>query len=215
MIRYAIRRILILIPVLLAVLTITFFLVNLAPGSPFSSPKVLSAEVLANLKAKYGFDQPRAVQYWRFMARLGGFTYHSETHSYTFRPVPDFGDSIKYKGRTVNEIIGEALPVSAVLGVAAYLIALFIGLASGIASALRPNTWIDRSISAMTMLGVSIPSFVLDPRWWSPSASRCTGFRPRGSNGGGSGASSAFRLLPRSCFLHSPWRESTFLTSRA
>lgn len=163
MIGYVLRRILILIPVLIAVVTLTFFMVNLAPGSPFSSPKKLPPEVLANLKAKYGFDQPRAVQYARYMARLAGFTYHSETHGYTFRPIPDFGDSIKYKGRTVNEIIGEALPVSAVLGIAAYTIAMLFGLAGGIIAALRPNSWIDRVTSLMTMLGVSVPSFVLGP----------------------------------------------------
>jgi oligopeptide transport system permease protein len=163
MIRYTLRRILILFPVLVAVLTITFFIVNLAPGSPFSGNKKLTAEVEANLKAKYGLDQPRSVQYYRYLARLAGFTYHIETHAYTWRPVPDLGDSTKYKGRTVNEIISEALPVSAVLGVAAYLIALIVGLGAGIAAALRPNTWVDRLVSAATMVGVSIPSFVLGP----------------------------------------------------
>src|SRR5215471_6306362 len=141
MVRYVIRRILILFPVLLAVLTLTFFIVNLAPGSPFSAEKKLTAEIEANLKAKYGFDQPRSVQYYRYLARLAGFTYSLETHGYTWRPAPDFGDSTKYKGRTVNEIILEALPISAVLGVAAYLIALLAGLSSGIAAALHPNTW--------------------------------------------------------------------------
>lgn len=163
MIQYVIRRILILFPVLLAVLTITFFIVNLAPGSPFSGEKNLTAEIEANLKAKYGFDQPRSVQYYRYLARLAGFTYHLETHGYSWRPVPDFGDSTKYKGRTVNEIISEALPVSAVLGLTAYLIALVAGLTAGIAAALHPNTWIDRLVSVGSMLGVSVPSFVLGP----------------------------------------------------
>jgi oligopeptide transport system permease protein len=163
MIRYAIRRILILIPVMLAVLTITFFIVNLAPGSPFSAQKTLTAEIEANLKAKYGFDQPRSVQYCRYLARLLGFTYHQDTRGYTWRPVPDFGDSTKYKGRTVNEIISESLPVSAVLGLAAYLIALCVGLPAGIAAALRPKSWIDRLVSAASIVGVSVPSFVLGP----------------------------------------------------
>lgn len=163
MIHYAVRRLLMLIPVLLAVLTITFFIVNLAPGSPFSGEKKLTAQVEANLKAKYGFDQPRSVQYFRYLARLAGFTYHLESHGYTWRPVPDFGDSTKYKGRTVNEIIYESLPVSAVLGVAAYLLALGVGLPAGIAAALRPNSWVDRTVSAASMVGVSVPSFVLGP----------------------------------------------------
>lgn len=163
MIRYIIRKILILIPVLLAVLTLTFFMVNLAPGSPFSGQRKLTAEVEANLKAKYGFDQPRSVQYGRYLARLVGFTYHSNTRGYTWRPVPDFGDSTKYKGRTVNEIIAEALPVSAVLGIAAYFIALVVGIPAGIAAALRPKSWIDRLVSTTALVGVSVPSFVLGP----------------------------------------------------
>ena len=163
MIRYVLRRILVLFPVLLAVLTLSFFIVNLAPGSPFSGNKKITAQIEANLKAKYGLDQPRSVQYYRYLARLAGFTYHVETHGYTWRPVPDLGDSTKYKDRTVNEIISEALPASAVVGVAAYLIALLVGINAGIAAALRPNTWIERLISAATVVGVSVPSFVLGP----------------------------------------------------
>ncbi len=179
MIHYLVRRILILVPVMLAVVTITFFIVNLAPGSPFSGQRRMTAEVEANLKAKYGFDQPRSVQYFRYIARLAGFTYHSEIHGYTWRPIPDFGDSTKYKGRTVNEIIAEALPVSAVLGITAYLIALLVGLPAGIAAALRPKSWIDRLVSTATLVGVSIPSFVLGPLlvtvfslslYWLPAA---------------------------------------------
>ncbi len=163
MIRYAIWRILLLFPVLLAVLTITFFMARLAPGSPFTSPKALPAEVEAKLKAKYGLDQPTYIQYARFLGRLAGFTYHGESRTYSFRPFPDFGDSTKYKGRSVNVIIAEALPVSAVLGGAAYLLALLLGMGCGILAAVRSNTWIERTISTITMLGVSIPSLVLGP----------------------------------------------------
>jgi oligopeptide transport system permease protein len=148
---------------LLALLTVTFFAVNLAPGSPFSNKRRLAPEVEANLKAKYGLDQPRSTQYFRFLARLAGFTYHTESSAYSWRPVPDFGDSIRYKDRTVNSIILEAFPVSVVLGCAAYLIAMIVGLAAGILSALRQNTWLDYMISALSMLAVSTPSFVLGP----------------------------------------------------
>jgi oligopeptide transport system permease protein len=152
-----------MVPLVLLVLTITFFMVNLAPGSPFSKERTLAPEIEANLNAKYGFDQPRAVQYARFMGRMIGFTYNTETRSYSWHPYPDFGDSTKYKDRRVNDIIKEALPVSAVLGLTAYLIALIIGLTSGILSSLKQNSWLDYTTMSGAMLGVSIPNFVLGP----------------------------------------------------
>ncbi len=152
-----------MIPLVLVVLTITFFMVSLAPGSPFSKERKLPPEIEANLNAKYGFDQPRHIQYFRFMGRLFGFTYNTETKSYAWHPYPDFGDSTKYKDRRVNDIIKEALPVSAILGLTAYLIALFVGLTTGILSSLKQNSWLDYLTMSGAMLGVSIPNFVLGP----------------------------------------------------
>src|SRR4029450_4993543 len=128
MLRFVLKRLLVMGPLVLLTLTLTFVMVNLAPGSPFSGERRLPPEIEANLKAKYGFDQPKWKQYMRYMGRLFGFTYDTAKQSYPWHPYPDFGDSTKYKDRTVNDIIKEALPVSAVLGLTAYLIALVVGL---------------------------------------------------------------------------------------
>jgi oligopeptide transport system permease protein len=152
-----------MVPLVLLVLTITFFMVSLAPGSPFSRERKLPPDIEANLNAKYGFDQPRWKQYARFMGRILGFSYDAETQSYSWHPYADFGDSTKYKDRRVNDIIKEALPVSIVLGLTAYLIALILGLTAGVLSSLKQNSWLDYATMSTAMLGVSIPNFVLGP----------------------------------------------------
>ena len=112
MTRFVFRRLLLMLPMVLIVLTITFIMVQIAPGSPFSSQRRLPPEIEKNLKAKYGFDKPKHVQYIRYMGRLLGFKYESNGRL-TWHPYPDFGDSTKYKDKSVNAIIKEALPVSA------------------------------------------------------------------------------------------------------
>src|SRR4029077_7193564 len=104
MLRFISRRLLLMLPMVLVALTVTFLMVQMAPGSPFSSQRRLPPEVEANLKAKYGFDQPRRVQYARYMARLAGFRYESAATGYRWRGYPDFGDSTKYKDKSVNDI---------------------------------------------------------------------------------------------------------------
>ena len=163
MLRFALRRLLVMGPLVFIVLTITFVMVQMAPGSPFSSQRRLPPEIEANLKAKYGFDQPRSKQYIRYMGRLLGFTYSRDAKTWAWHPYPDFGDSTKYKDKTVNQIIKEALPVSAVLGVIAYAIAALVGLAAGILAAHRQNSWIDHTTTGLSTLGVCIPNFILGP----------------------------------------------------
>jgi oligopeptide transport system permease protein len=163
MLRFASRRLLMMAPMVFIVLTVTFIMVQMAPGSPFSSQRRLPPEIEANLKAKYGFDQPKHIQYIRYMGRLLGFRYETSTHSYTWHPYPDFGDSTKYKDRSVNAIIKEALPVSAVLGLIAYILALIVGLAMGIFAAYKQNTWLDHLTNGLAMLGLAIPNFILGP----------------------------------------------------
>src|SRR3954471_268365 len=162
MLRFALRRLLVMGPLVLVVLTITFVMVQMAPGSPFSSQRRLPPEIEANLNAKYGFDQPKLVQYGRFLARLAGFRYENG-QGYRWQGHPDFGDSTKYKDKSVNQIIKEALPVSAVLGLFAYVLALTAGLGIGIVAAYRQNTWIDHSANGIAMLGIAVPNFVLGP----------------------------------------------------
>src|SRR5438128_7960327 len=163
MIRFISRRLLLMLPMVFVALTVTFVMVQMAPGSPFSSQRRLPPEIEANLKAKYGFDQPKLTQYVRYMGRLIGFTYSREAKSFTWHPYPDFGDSTKYKDKTVNQIIKEALPVSAVLGLLAYVLAAILGLSAGILTAYKQNTWIDHLTTGIAMLGVAVPNFVLGP----------------------------------------------------
>jgi oligopeptide transport system permease protein len=156
------RRLLIMGPMILIVLTITFFMVNLAPGSPFSHSRALPPEIEARLKAKYGFDQPRWKQYIRFMSRIVGFS-TDEAGNVSWHPYPDFGESIKYRDRRVNDIIKESVPVSAVLGLTAYLIALGVGILTGAFAAARRGTWADRIAMFGSMIGIALPSLVLGP----------------------------------------------------
>ena len=129
--------------------TITFFLVRLAPGSPFDQERAVSPEIRRNLDAYYGLDQPMVVQYWRYFRKLV--------------TTGDFGPSFKYSNRTVTEIIGESLPVSFELGIYAMLIAVAIGVSAGVLASLRPNTITDYLPMSLSMIGISMPTFVMGP----------------------------------------------------
>jgi oligopeptide transport system permease protein len=148
-INFLIKRALGLIPTLLLVVTIVFFLVRLAPGGPFDTERAVPPEALAALNAKYHLDDPLHVQYVDFIADL------------VLRG--DLGPTFKYPGRTVNELIATSLPVSMSLGVLAMLFALLIGIPAGIIGATRQNTWADYGAMATAMVGISIPRFVLAP----------------------------------------------------
>ena len=124
MLRYIIKRILGIIPVLWVVATLTFFLIRLAPGGPFDSDKQIPKEILANLEAKYHLDEPLIAQYFRYLGMLAQ---------------GDLGPSFRYASRTVNEIIGETFPVSAAIGFAGLAFALFIGVLAGMLAASKPN----------------------------------------------------------------------------
>lgn len=142
------RRLLEVVPVLFIIATISFFLVRLAPGGPFSNERHLSPEVMANLNAHYGFDQPLPKQYLSYLSNLAK---------------GDLGPSYHYESRSVNELIADALPVSLELGLYALLIALFFGLAAGIIASLRPNSKLDYGPMTLAMMGICFPTFVLGP----------------------------------------------------
>ncbi|GLT14229.1 peptide ABC transporter permease [Vibrio algivorus] len=119
-----------------------------APGNPFSSERPLPPEVMANINAKYGLDQPVLVQYTTYLTNiLQG----------------DFGPSFKYQDYTVNELVYAALPVSAKVGFFAFVFTVIMGVGVGTIAALRQNTWVDYTIMSTAMLGVVMPSFVLAP----------------------------------------------------
>lgn len=149
MTNFIIKRILGLIPTLLLVVSLVFFLVRLAPGGPFDTERAVPPEALAALNAKYHLDDPLLTQYTDFLADL------------VLRG--DLGPSFKYPGRTVNELIALSLPVSMHLGVFAMLFALLIGIPAGIIGATKQNTWADNAAMSAAMIGISIPRFVLAP----------------------------------------------------
>jgi oligopeptide transport system permease protein len=146
---FIIRRVLLIIPMVLLVITLTWVLVRLAPGNFYSTAKGLPPAVEKNIRAKYGLDRPWYVQYGKTMWQI---FWHR-----------DFGFSRQYQEQTVNEILWRALPVSATLGIIAYLIGLTVGLLFGTLAALKQNSALDYSSMAAAMLGISIPNFVLGP----------------------------------------------------
>ena len=148
MLRFIIRRVVIIIPMLFIIVSLTWVLIRLAPGNFYTGEKRLTPAVEQNLREKYGLNRPWYVQYGRVLRNIARF---------------DFGTSLKYEGQSVNQILWRALPVSAALGLTAYLLALLIGITTGTVAALRQNSWIDYASMSLAMLGISIPNFVLGP----------------------------------------------------
>jgi oligopeptide transport system permease protein len=137
-----------LVPTLLVLITIAFFLIRIAPGGPFDGEKVLPPEIQANLEAKYHLDEPLLQQYFRYVGEvISG----------------DFGPSFQYKDWSVNELIARGFPVSATIGGLAMLLAFFIGTGVGVFAALKQNSPMDYSVMGVAMLGISIPNFVIAP----------------------------------------------------
>jgi len=131
---------------LVAVSLLTFFLMKLVPGGPFDSDKVLPPEVMAALNAKFKLDQPWWIQYVDYMKGLF---------------VLDLGPSIKYPGRTVNEIIVESLPVSFELGFYSLILSVALGLSLGIIAAVKRGSAWDFTAMFIAVSGVSLPSFMV------------------------------------------------------
>ena len=148
MYRFAVGRILQAIPVLLAVITVTFFLIHSAPGGPFSADKAVPPEVIKALEEQYNLNQPIWQQYVSYLGDVVR---------------GDFGPSFKYSGRTVNELIAAGLPITAELALYAMIVALVIGLLAGIGAAVRPNTAQDYIPMTAAMIGICMPSFLLGP----------------------------------------------------
>ncbi|MBU2707210.1 oligopeptide ABC transporter permease OppB [Zooshikella marina] len=148
MLKLIMRRLVIAVPTLLILIAISFFLMHSAPGSPFTSERALPAEVLANIEAKYHLNEPVWKQFFIYLGNL---------------LQGDLGPSFKYKDYTVNELLAQAFPVSAKLGIASFIVALVFGVTFGVVAAIRQNTWIDYTSMTVAMTGVVIPNFVLAP----------------------------------------------------
>jgi len=148
MARYFIRRVLSLIPTLFIIVTLSFFLIRVAPGGPFSRERTVSAAIMENLLKRYHMDEPLIKQYVRYLGDVLKW---------------DLGPSFRYKDQSVNELIDAGLPVSMALGITALALAVFLGVLVGIISALKQNKWQDYVAVSVAVVGISVPLFVIGP----------------------------------------------------
>lgn len=142
------KRLLQAIPVLLIVITATFFLVHSVPGGPFSAEKNVPPEVIKALESQYRLDQPVWQQYFSYLGDLAQ---------------GNFGPSFRYPGRSVNELILGGLPTTVELACYAMLLACIIGIITGVFAALKPNSLQDYLPMSAAMLGICMPTFLLGP----------------------------------------------------
>lgn len=146
MILFGVRRLAMAVPTLLLLVILTFFILRLVPGGPFDGDRVWPPEVQANIEARYGLNQPIAVQFaqWLKDASRG-----------------DLRESFQYIGRPVSEIIIESLPVSFQLGFWSIIVSLLVGIPFGCMAAWKQNSWLDHSSMFLAIAGVSLPSYLV------------------------------------------------------
>jgi oligopeptide transport system permease protein len=149
LVSYIIRRLLIAIPTILILIVASFFLIKIAPGGPFTSERPLPPQVLANIEARYGLDQPLWKQLWDYLSNI---VLHF-----------DFGPSFKFKDRDVNDIIAQGFPISLTYGSLAFLAASIVGVALGVVAAIRHNSWIDYTAVSMGIGAQALPNFIMGP----------------------------------------------------
>ncbi|MBS1008713.1 ABC transporter permease [Leuconostoc suionicum] len=145
MLKYILKRLVLLLFTLFLVITATFFLMQIMPGTPFNNPK-LTPEMIAQLNKAYGLDLPLWHQYLNYMINA--------SHG-------DFGTSFQYQNQSVGMLIGQRLPISAQLGAQALVIGVIAGLFMGAVSARNKNNKIDGTLGIVSTLGISVPSFIL------------------------------------------------------
>lgn len=142
---YIAQRLLYMCLTLFIIVSITFLLMHLLPGTPFTNPEKLSVEQLELMNEKYGLNEPIALQYLNYIGGLAK---------------GDLGISYQYEGRSVNEILGERIGPSVLIGFQALVFGALVGLVLGIISALNHNSFLDYGSVTIAVLGMSIPSFV-------------------------------------------------------
>jgi oligopeptide transport system permease protein len=148
MLRYVLERLLGAIPTLFFIVTISFFLIRIAPGGPFDLERPLEAKVMENLNRIYHLDEPLWNQYLIYLKSIA---------------VLDFGPSFYFRDFSINELFAASLPISMQLGLSALALALVVGGVLGVVAALRQNHGLDYSVMAAATLGVTIPNFVVAP----------------------------------------------------
>jgi len=149
MLKYILKRVSVAIPTILILIAISFLLMHSAPGGPFTSERPLPDEVLKNIEAKYGLDQPMYLQ-------MINYVWGVVTHF-------DFGPSFRYRDRTVNDIIAQGFPVTLKYGSWAFIIAVLSGITLGVIAAIRQNTFIDYFAVGFSISAQVLPNFVMAP----------------------------------------------------
>jgi oligopeptide transport system permease protein len=145
MLGYAARRVLSMLPVAFIAVTACFFIIRLAPGSPYDRERALPAEIVRNLMAAYDLDQPLWVQYLLYVGRL-------------LRG--DLGPSMVNSSYTVTQLIAQGLPFTLTLGFTAFIFATLVGIVAGILAAVYHNKWPDYALVLVVMVGVVVPNFL-------------------------------------------------------
>jgi oligopeptide transport system permease protein len=148
MLRFVVRRAASTIPTLFLVVTLSFFLIRLAPGGPFDLEQPLEAKVMENLARLYQLDQPLWRQYLSYLTGLVR---------------GDLGPSFYYRDFSVADLLAKALPISVALGTTALLLALAVGIACGTIAALRQNEFVDTIVVSVATFGLTVPTFVTAP----------------------------------------------------
>ncbi len=144
---YVARRLLWMVPVLLFVILITFFLAHIAPGSPWDKEgRQLSDATIRDLNIKYGLDQPIWTQFGLYLWNVIHF---------------DFGTSYQHPGQSVNQLILESWPYTVKLGAVSFLVIITVGISLGVVAALRQNSFVDYAAVAVATIGASVPNFVV------------------------------------------------------
>ncbi|MFB7159826.1 MULTISPECIES: ABC transporter permease [unclassified Lysinibacillus] len=146
MIKYILKRLMYILLALFVIVTATFFLLRLAPGNPFASERNFPPQIEEKLNETYGLNNPWYIQYKDYLIDAATF---------------NFGESMKYKARSTNDMIAEGFPVSLTLGIEAMLLAIGFGVLIGVIAALYHNRWPDYLATTFAVLGISVPSFIL------------------------------------------------------
>lgn len=148
MLTFVLRRLFAVVPTLFLVVTVSFFLIRLAPGGPFDLERPLEAKVMENLNRLFQLDRPIYEQYLLYLsALLRG----------------DLGPSFYYRDFTVAELFAQGLPVSMALGGCAMVLAVTAGVGLGVLAALRRNEAVDYGVTGLATLGITVPTFVTAP----------------------------------------------------
>lgn len=149
MLSYVLRRIAIAVPTILVLIVASFVLMKTAPGGPFTSERPLPPQVLANIEARYGLDQPEWKQLFDYIRNI---VLHF-----------DFGPSFQYKDRDVNDVIAQGFPITLTYGLLSFVVASVAGISLGITAAVRQNSWLDYLAVGFSFSAQALPNFVLGP----------------------------------------------------